>query len=427
MSDIEESYSSKLAVFQKPYVETAVTDISYVDICPKNNYDKGSSIEFYVGDSGPDYIDLSRCRLKVKARIVKPNGSKITASNKVCFVNLTLHSLFKRVDLLLQGKNTSPDLEANYCYKALLDVLLNYGYSAKDSQLQSELYFKDVGAMDAPPGKAENPGAEKRWEYTKAGLEVTMEGPLHLYICQQNRPILNGVTLGIKLYPQNDEFLLMSADSTQYSVEITDISFRVCYVRVTDAVILAQNNVLKMSPALYPFWRSKIKTFSVPKGISSFSSDDIFHGKVPAKLIVTLVKTQAYNGSYSLNPFNFVTGGVNSIIFAVNNKSVPQEPLEPNYSTGDYISSYLTLFCNKYPHHRGNFITRSDYAAGYTIYIFDVQGQAEDELMTNSKSGISQIALKFAAPTTDALTIIAYAIFPATLLCDHSRNIWWKE
>ena len=424
MSDINESYSSKLALFQKPFVESAVKEIYYVDFSPRNSFSQNSSIEFNIEPTSPDYIDLSRSRLRIKARILTADGKTIGKDNNVGFVNLTLHSLFRQADLMLQGKIISPDIGVNYPYKAMMDVLLNYGYSSKESHLQSEVYFKDHGGMDSPPNGG-NPGLNHRSDLTKTGLELVMEGPLHLDICQQDRPLLNGIGLSLKLYPNNRRFLLMTNDKIEYQVDITSACFKVCYVKVNDAVILAQNDVLKYTPALYPFWKSNIKTFFLSAGISTFSSDDIFHGKVPSKLIVALVRTAAYSGSFQLNPFNFVHGGLNFIEFAVNGKSVPQEALQPNFATLDYVTSYLTLFNNKYPEHRGNFITRDDYDNGYSFFVFDIQGETSEDLMSKSKEGISRLQLRFAENTTHPLTVILYAQFPTTLNCDISRNVWW--
>ena len=138
--------------------------------------------------------------------MTKVDGSPIASPvNKVAFVNLTLHSLFRQVDLFLQNKVISPNISVNYAYKAMLDVLLHYGFPSKESQLQSELYYKDIGPKEAIVGGG-NGGLDSRDDFTRTGESVAMEGPLHLDICQQEQPMLNGVSLGLKLHPQNAHF-----------------------------------------------------------------------------------------------------------------------------------------------------------------------------------------------------------------------------
>ena len=67
------------------------------------------------------------------------------------------------------------------------------------------------------------------------------------------------------------------------------------------AMILAHNESLKMGPALYPFWRSDIKSFSVAAGSLTFMTDNIYHGKVPSKLIIGMLSNAAYSGDFSKN------------------------------------------------------------------------------------------------------------------------------
>ena len=218
----------------------------------------------------------------------------------------------------------------------------------------------------------------------------------------------------------------MTNGTEYYKVKITEAVFKVCCVKVANAVLLAQNDVLKIAPAMYPFWKSNIKTFFIPKGEAGFSKDDIFHGLIPSKLIVGMVKSEAYSGSFALNPFNFVNERVSSVEFAINGSSVPAEALEPNFSTGDTVTSFLTLFYNKYPHHKGNFITREDYGNGYSLFVFDIDGQADEKLMVTTREGLSRVSLRFSKNLTQNISLIVYGIFPKTLYCDYSRSIWWS-
>ncbi len=59
-----------------------------------------------------------------------------------------MHSLFKQVDVYLNGKQVTPAM-GTYAYRAYIETLLNYDVSAKESQLTSALYYKDTpGHMD---------------------------------------------------------------------------------------------------------------------------------------------------------------------------------------------------------------------------------------------------------------------------------------
>ena len=211
MTDFEQTYTSKLALFQKPYTKTSVEDIQYIDFLPTSTISQGSVIEFRIPGTSSEYVDLKRCRLKLKARIIKSDGSPIGADDDVGLVNLSLASIFRQVDVQIQEKLLSSDINICYLYKSMMDVLLKYGFDLKEGLLQSELYYKDIGVMDAvPPGN--NSGLVQRTAFTANGNEVTLEGPIHSDVFQQDRPILNGVKIVLKFHPSSDKFSLITRE-----------------------------------------------------------------------------------------------------------------------------------------------------------------------------------------------------------------------
>ena len=115
----------------------------------------------------------------------------------------------------------------------------------------------------------------------------------------------------------------MTGDSENYKVSITFAILKGRHVKVSDAVV-AQNEALNLSPALHPYWKSNFKTISIPLGVSTVTSDDIFHGEVPSKLVLTMVKTQASSGDYKLNPFKILHSNINWIELSVDGQSVPE-------------------------------------------------------------------------------------------------------
>ena len=57
---------------------------------------------------------------------------------------------------------------------------------------------------------------------------------------------------------------------------------KVCHISL-DPKMIVPLEALKISPALYPFWRSDIKSFTVASGALSFMTDNIYHGKSQSK------------------------------------------------------------------------------------------------------------------------------------------------
>ena len=112
-----------------------------------------SAITYLI--SGTDeYIDLSKTILSVEGKVTDANGDAISGGGQanVAPVNNFLHSLFKQVDVYLNGKQVTPAM-GTYAYRSYIETLLNYDVSAKKSQLSSALYYKDTpGGMDNKGG-----------------------------------------------------------------------------------------------------------------------------------------------------------------------------------------------------------------------------------------------------------------------------------
>ena len=106
---------------------------------------------------------------------------------------------------------------------------------------------------------------------------MDLEGPIFNDICTQRRCILNGIQIGIKLWPHKDPFRLMASEGVGgTSVELVDVTFTVCTAKVSPGLQLGHAEALKVSPALYPYEKSSIKTFSIPKSYLDISIDDIY-------------------------------------------------------------------------------------------------------------------------------------------------------
>ena len=103
--DLEQTYSSKLALFQKPYVEWSVQETQYIDFLPTSTITMDHTIEFCISGTSAEYIDLQRSRLKMKLRIVDNAGTLIGADSNVDLDNLSLASIFRQVDVQMQEKN----------------------------------------------------------------------------------------------------------------------------------------------------------------------------------------------------------------------------------------------------------------------------------------------------------------------------------
>lgn len=169
-----------------------------------------------------------------------------------------------------------------------------------------------------------NFGLFQRAKMSEDSAFVDLVGPIYKDICQQDRFLINGVQVAIKLWPNRDAFCLMSSENgMKYKIQIDDVILRCCYLKITQGVLLGHSEALQKQPALYPLKKSDIKCFGIPAGQFHLNVDDVFQGEIPERLMVGLVSSKAHSVHYTMNPYNFENFNCNFAAFYVDGKSVP--------------------------------------------------------------------------------------------------------
>ena len=430
-----EGHSDNVALFYKPLEDKTVVSSEWVEYRPIGQLTPGATLEFNISGSGTKYVDLSSTKIRICARIVQGNGQSLPdaiiegkptpAAAKVGPVNLLLQSMWRQVDVAINQQIISPTVSERYAYKSYIEALLNYGRSASLSKLQSQLFFKDQGdPSDNDPVDGTNNGLIQRAIYTEKSKVVSMEGPIYMDICQQNRYILNGVPINFKLWPSSNQFALMSANpNADYRLEITEAVLKVKMVELLPDVVVSHAQALKANPSVYYFGRSDLRAFSVAKGQFSCSIEDIYQGEVPNHLIIGMVTSEAYMGSYKRNPFFFETFNCNSIGFFVEGRSTPSSPITPNCKASDYLSGYMTLFNENYHKDEGILISRNDYSKGYCLYKFDTCEESEHEFARKSRRGHTRVDISFSKALEESVTILLFAKFPGQMEINEVRSV----
>lgn len=177
-----ECTKSELDLFIVPPTQTSIEGGTFVEYNPISTISQGTPIEFSITGAGQDYLDLSSTQLYVRAKIVRANNDDIDAGDHVGPINLFLHSLFSEVDITLNDTLIT-DSNNTYAYRSYLETILSYGSAAKNSQLTSALFYKDVAGHleNANPHEdaAQNKGFKERSALTGEGKVVDMLGCIH--------------------------------------------------------------------------------------------------------------------------------------------------------------------------------------------------------------------------------------------------------
>lgn len=425
-------YPKEVSLFSKPCNDIAYQKIQYVDYKPATLLSGGGPLTFTIPGTGSQYINLKNTYLQLKLKIVNEDGSDISGANRmIAPINLTLQSMFNQVDVQLQQQLVSTG--QNYGYKAYVETMLEYDRGAKMTQLQAQGFFKDrPGFMDnvGPPTEQSlliDDGMVRRWTWFINSKPVDLIGPLMADICQQDRLILNGVEIQIKLWPSKDAFRLetMNEENPAFKLQVMDATLRVCKVTPTPALLLGHGNALRENNALYPYQKTQVKTFNITRGQYDFLLDDMYQGQVPSQLVVAMVTSKAYNGDYELNPYNLKHFDISNLGVYINDESVPGKPIQQmqwNMTEGvGWTQPYYNMFAglNRDGQDWGNDIAFDDFDAGYAFFVFD--------LLPGDQPALSKANVKIEGTFKEALpeniTVIVYAKFPAMMEITEARSV----
>ena len=106
---------------------------------------------------------------------------------------------FSQVDVHLNDTLVTPSSNT-YPFRAYVETLLSYGAEAKKTQLTSQLWYKDTaGHMEATQENGGNAGLVERRRHIAGSRVVEMMGRLHVDLFMQDRFLINGVTVKIRL------------------------------------------------------------------------------------------------------------------------------------------------------------------------------------------------------------------------------------
>lgn len=428
-----ECTKSELDLFSLPPTQTSIEKGQWVEYHPISTISDGGPIEFVISGSGDEYMDLNQTQLYIQAKVTKANGTNLDDADQVGPVNLFLQSLFNQVDVSLNERLISPSTPT-YPYRAMIETLLSYGTDAHKSQLSSSLFYKDTAhRMDngnplAADGEV-NEGLKKRYKFTKNSQVVDMIGPIHSDIFFQDRHMLNGVDVKLKLIRSSNSFSLMATGANPtFKVVIQNASVFVRKVKVSPGVMLGHVKALEKGTAKYPLKRNLCKMVSIPQGNLSFTQDHVFLGQLPSRIVIGCVTNDAFNGRYGKNPFNFQHFDMNYLTVHMDGDQIPYTPLKPTFGAngGNYIRAYQTLFSgtDKMYQDDGNTITREEYSGGYGLYAFDLSPDLSvGGHFSLVKHGNLRLDIHFLNPLAKTINIIIYAEFNNILEIDQSRNV----
>ena len=125
-----------------------------------------------------------------------------------------------------------------------------------------------------------------------------------------------------------------------------------------------------------------------------------------------MVDTEAYNGLYGSNPYNFKHHSLTQVGVYVDEEQIPRKPLFLKFSEAGGQISKLFSETGKLSQDAGNQINRGDYASGYTAFSFELSpDHCLGDHFELTKQGNRRIELHFGQALANTVNLIIYAEF----------------
>ena len=442
---------SEVDLFTIPPTQLSLERGRWIDYQPLSTVQNDDSAITFMISGTDEYIDLSKTILYVEGKVQDGNDSDLAGGSQtnIAPVNNFLHSLFKQVDVYLNGKQATPAM-GTYAYRSYIETLLNYDVSAKKSQFSSALYYKDTAGHFEDAGRLPssktityveadtqggvtqaknfslpvpgtgNQGFAKRHEFIKGSREFVLTGPIFSDVFMGERLLLNMLELKVVLNRSPNTFCLMDKNSTLQNpkVKLSNVVLKVRKVKVDQAVSEANELLLKKTPAFYPIRRVECKVLSIPGGLSTVRKDNIFSGLIPTSFVFGLVELGVKNISLTANG--------EEISFKQLTRTYPNKD-GSNSKNVDYIQAYNTLFSGtgKMYANTGLDISRDEYAQGNTLYAFDLTPDMcnSTEYFNVVQRGSLSVAITFDNSENPNVAMVCYGDFENIIRIDSERNV----
>ena len=398
-----------------PPTMTTMEDTQWTDYHPIASLDSHHApIEFVIPPQTENYTDLSQTYLYLRCRILQAGvGNDLEANKKVAPVNNFFHSMFSSIDLYLNNKLVTSNMDT-YPYRAYLENLFSFGSDVKQNQLKAgEFWYQDETTKFRD---WESKAIKARMAAVAESKPFELMGRLHLDLAMQEKYLPNGIEIRLRLNRASPQFCLMVGEDDAYPS-----------VQLLPAITNDLNQTIAQKQAKFPIRRVEVKTFTINAGLRSKIEDHLFQGQLPKRLFIGMVTNEEFNGSYASNPFKFSHFRLSKLDVTCDGHNIYGRPFEPNFNDDQYLRSYMSLYqalssqnqvqnCN---------ISLQDYKDGYCFWGFDLtpdQGADQNHLHP-LKTGNLRLELQFARPLDYTLNVIVYAEFDNLIEINGLREV----
>lgn len=198
----------------------------------------------------------------------------------------------------------------NYQLQTYLKVLLNSTEAARNTFLQSALFYKDqAGAFDLVnrANPTISPGNYKRSYVIRGSRIVEMRGRVMSDVFEMPKALISGVDVLLRFFPESyNKSLITTVAAPAPGADPTPLPiYQVEFISAELSVGRIQPKQANIPMAIYPYTKVKSQRHIFPRGLTEFGPVTIASGVLPERAYVMIISEEAFTGNVGRNRLNF--------------------------------------------------------------------------------------------------------------------------
>ena len=428
-------------------------DNGYIDVInPLSGFEARDSGSLKFNILGNDsFISLNLSAIYLKLQLVgkaKENTSsagdvdiKVSDVYKsgLTIVNNIAHSIFSNINVRL-GNQLITRSGDGYPFKTYIQLLCNSSKESQDTFFRVTGWKKDTaGAMDDSIGTDKTTTTNKaalarREEFFNAddGIGEFYIRP-HTGLTFLEMPIIPYLDIEFELerHPTSDFYLMHKSKNSSFGIKILEARYHVQRFRGKPSLLKDLEVMTRANPVSIDMNEGHNNNFTITSGVRNYSNENMFHNHVPNRIIFAFVRTDAYNGASTKNPFNFQHFKIESLRLMKNGIEYPRPEIITNFESipNTFMTAYYNTMISLGADYNINAIaiTPEEYSNGYYFYSFnmapDQQISGGDVYTPADRPSQIRLDIRFSAALTDTIQLLVYYENRTTIRWDVERRV----
>ena len=444
-----------LAVHEPVDVETGLIsggNVIYHSVSPISN---SGPIEFIVPRDNECSFILNQTRLSGHFIVEDQDGNPVKPDDKVSMVNHFTACLFSQVEVYLNGTQICDLSSANsYPWRMFIQSFLTYSKAVKETYLVAEGFYNEKAdevdnlsyhtiSSQSTPGMylMRQLITNKRKVFFNTRLAVDFfhtDKFLPPNIDIKIKLIRNKETFGLRYLPQTSSTVEIPATSSSaatsetvlttkhYRIVLQDLKLHMRKVLPTLQIRDNYKARLLKSPCYLPYKDSKLRHFTIPGGVQSYTISNVATGILPKSVIFAMVHNNAMNLNPNYNPFNFEHFYLTRFNITKNGQNVFPKAIETDFKEGNFMDLYRHMYDSlgvKHGNHSFG-LTAAHFVKGKTFLVADLNPDQCNLYHTHADEyGNLDLELSFGEDLKHPIYVFAYMNYNSGIKIDEYQQV----